>query len=64
MKASDRLNDVGSVKATLDVTMTVSEWRDLGHQLSKTSWPSFELARTIQDIIDRADKEYTAWSDE
>lgn len=64
MKARFELTNLSEVEATLTCTMTVGEWRSLKEQLDTAeksgSSPSWEFRAMITELIEKADKHFTA----
>lgn len=55
-----KLNDV---EATLTVTMTVGEWREILEQLSQ-KWPSWKFGEVILAMITAFNKNFSPYEDE
>lgn len=51
------LENPETVRATLSLTMTLSEWKQLQKQLGQ-AWPSWELSAAITDMISTAQKHF------
>jgi hypothetical protein len=59
MRTTFKICSPDEIQATLTVTMTVKEWRELRTQLVD-SWPSWQLSRDIGDVIRQAEKTFYA----
>ena len=46
------------IEATLTMTTTLEQWDKLRKELPHGNWPSEELRQRIQDILDKANKQY------
>ena len=46
-----------SIEFTLSITMTMGEWKKLKNQLAD-AYPAWELANTINQVIDKAENEF------
>ena len=58
MKATYQLNRTDQIEATMTITMTVSEWKDLAAQQKDREWPSWRFAGAIQDMIRKAEEKF------
>lgn len=57
MKISGGLENVHKMDATLTITMTLDEWKQLQSQLAQ-AWPSWKLGSAISALWSKARKEY------
>ena len=59
MKATYQLEDADKMEATLVITMTVGEWRELTRQQS-AAWPSWKFSSLVCDLIAGANEKFRA----
>lgn len=59
MRATFKIDSPDSLTATVKMTMTVKEWRELEQQLP-TQWPSSRLSSAILSLLRDADKTFYA----
>ncbi len=59
MKASFRAEDPEDVVMSLELSMTLRDWRKLRDQLG-TDYQSFQLARIIRELISKAQQGFTS----
>jgi len=52
------IQKLNEVEATLTVTMTVGEWRDVLKQLS-TKWPSWKFGEVILEMINAFNENFS-----
>lgn len=57
-----KIDKPDAMEATLTVTATVSEWRELRDQLGER-WPSWDFARQIGNVIRQAERVFDATMD-
>ena len=57
MKAKLKLENPDDMIATIKLTMTIREWRELKDQLPD-KYPSWKLGSIIFDVIDKAEKTF------
>ncbi len=58
IKADFQLERTDDVQATLQVTMSLKDWRALMRQLGP-NWPSWEFADKVHALLAAADKHFT-----
>jgi len=58
MKTHMKATDPNKMEFTLEITMTLKDWRELDDQLS-TAYPSWELASRITDMVQQATQHFT-----
>lgn len=63
MKTSLRIKDPGEMMATIEITMTVNQWRVLNKQLSR-DWPSWKFGAVISDVVRQAEATFYARAEE
>ena len=59
MIAKFRIEDPGSIQATMETTLSLNDWEALEQQL-KDAHPAWELSRAITDLLSQARKEFYA----
>lgn len=59
MRSTFKLDNPDDMQATMTLTMSVKEWRQLRKQLSD-SWPSWDFSRQIGDLIGAAEAHFYA----
>ena len=63
MRSKFGIQKLDEVEATLTMTMTVSEWREVEKQLS-TKWPSWKFGEVILEMITSFDKTFSPYEEE
>lgn len=58
MKATFALVNPGNAVAAMTITMTVSEWKQLKHQLPQ-DYPSWAFASLLRQVIADAEKTFS-----
>ena len=58
MKTTLKPINAANLELTLDVTMTLQEWKQLSEQLN-TIYPSWRLGVAIKKMVSRAEQNYT-----
>lgn len=58
-----RLDDVDKVTATLTITMTVGEWRDVRGSLT-SQHPQWKVGNLIDDMVRAAERQFFGISDD
>lgn len=53
MKVLGKLDNVDSMEATLTITMTLQEWREVAETLPR-KWPHWKLGGAITELVTRA----------
>ena len=59
MKARIQLVEPNKMLATVTITMSVSEWRELNEQLT-AKWPSWAFSKLLGDVIAKATASFDA----
>jgi hypothetical protein len=62
MRSTFKLDNPDDMQATMTLTMSVKEWRQLRKQLSD-SWPSCDFSRQIGDLVRAAEAHFYANDD-
>ena len=63
IKGTFGIQNLSDVEATVTVTMTVGEWREVLGQLS-TKWPSWKFGEAILNMITAFDKNFSPYEEE
>ena len=59
MRMTGELENINKIQASLTITMTLDEWRELQKCLSE-AWPASQLSQMINDLWNRARAGYSA----
>lgn len=59
MRAVFEIRNPDAVEASVTVTMTIKQWRELRGQMGN-AWPSWDFARVIGDVIRKAEQQFYA----
>lgn len=59
MRGTFKLCNIDSIDASMTISMTVKEWRELRNQLSD-EWPSWDLSSQISKLIAQAESTFYA----
>jgi hypothetical protein len=62
VRATYQLMAVDDVPATLTVTMTVKQWREIADRLPET-WPHWEFGAKVREMIRHADQQFSERQD-
>lgn len=62
IRASYQLNAVDDAQATLTVTMSIKQWRELSAKLPE-SWPHWEFGAKVNAMIRHAQQQFTERQD-
>lgn len=57
MKGDFGLENVDTVQATMTITMSLKEWKELRATIGER-WPGWKFASFITQIVNKAEKEY------
>ena len=60
IKGTFGIQNLSDVEATVTVTMTVGEWREVLKQLS-TKWPSWKFGEAILNMVTAFDKNFSPY---
>lgn len=63
MRSSFKLDNVNDINATLSITLSLREWKQMRAQLGD-AWPSWHLGRHISDLIAAAEKHFSLYDAE
>jgi len=58
MKATFQFVNPDDITASITMTATVKEWRELSSQLSTETWPSWDFRSKITDVIRQAEQRF------
>lgn len=63
ISAKFRLDDADKMRATMTISMTVGQWREIMGALSSDRYEEWPLRAAIRDLIMEADKTFSYRSD-
>ena len=58
MQTKLRATSPREIYFTMEITMTLGEWKSLEEQLITNAHPSFRLSREIRSLVEQASKSY------
>ena len=56
MQSYFKIEDSGRLQASLTASMSLNDWKALRDQMNAERWPSCDLVRAIQELVDKAEQ--------